>query len=609
MAENSGPERDGGRPTIDAQIPNPIAMGQAMADIAARSQRLVAEFLQRQAAQFGKARNFDPLTVGNAFMEMTSRLMADPARLMQAQMSLWNDHLALWQRATQRWLGQEVEPVIEPAQDDRRFRDPAWDENHIFDFIKQSYLLTARWMQWTIRDVDGLDGEAAQKVEFYTRQFVDALAPSNFVMTNPEVLRTTFETGGENLLRGLENLLSDLEKGGGRLQFGKLPDDAFTVGRDLAATPGKVIYQNDLMQLLQYAPSTTDVARHPLLIVPPWVNKYYILDLRPRNSFIKWAVDQGHTVFLTSWVNPDDPHSEASFDDYLLRGPMAALDAIEQATGEREVNVVGYSLGGTLLAIALAYMAAKGDDRPKSATYLATMTDFAEPGELGVFIDEEQLCRMRRANTEPQSVNGSEVAATFSMLRANDLIWSFVVNNYLLGKDTFPLDLLHWNGDTMRVPTAMHSFYLRNLYQDNKLPQPGGIAVDGVPIDLGKITVPGFMVSTKEDHIAPWKSTYALTQMTGGKMRFCLGASGHVTGIVNPPSDDKYCYWTSEKTPDDADAWLLLADKTDGSWWPEWQSWISTLDGTASVPARPPGGGQLDPIEDAPGSYVKKRAA
>ena len=292
MAEKTGPERDGDRPAIDAQIPNPIAMGQAMADIAARSQRLVADFLQRQAAQFGKARHFDPLTVGNAFMEMTGRLMADPARLMQAQMSLWNDHLALWQRATQRWLGQEVAPVIEPSQDDRRFRDPAWDENHIFDFIKQSYLLTARWMQWTIRDVDGLDGEAAQKVEFYTRQFVDALAPSNFVMTNPEVLRTTFETGGENLLRGLENLLSDLERGGGRLQFGRITDDAFEIGRDLAVTPGKVVYQNDLMQLLQYDASTAKVARRPLLIVTPWVNKYYILDLRPKNSFIKWAIDQ-----------------------------------------------------------------------------------------------------------------------------------------------------------------------------------------------------------------------------------------------------------------------------------------------------------------------------
>ena len=288
---------------------------------------------------------------------------------------------------------------------------------------------------------------------------------------------------------------------------------------------------------------------------------------------------------------------------------MAALDAIERATGEREVNVAGYSLGGTLLAIALAYMAEKGDDRTKSATYLATMTDFSEPGELGVFIDEEQLCRIRRARIEPQSVDGSEVAATFNMLRANDLIWSFVVNNYLLGKDTFPLDLLHWNGDSMRVPTAMHSFYLRHLYQDNKLVQPGGIAVDGVPIDLGKITVPGFMVATKEDHIAPWKSTYALTQMIGGKMRFCLGASGHVTGIVNPPADNKYCYWTGDKTPDDPDAWMLLADKTDGSWWPEWQSWISAQDKAAPVPARAPGGGRLPPIEDAPGAYVKKRAA
>ena len=439
MAENSGPAKDGGRPTIDTHIPNPLAMGQAMADIAARSQRLVAEFLQRQAAQFGRPTKLDPVKVGSAFMEMTGRLMADPAKLMQAQMSLWNDHLALWQRATQRILGQEVPPVIEPAEDDRRFRDPAWDENHIFDFIKQSYLLTARWMQWAIRDVDGLDRETAQKVEFYTRQFVDALAPSNFVMTNPEVLRTTFETGGENLLKGLENLLSDLENGGGRLHIAIAEDDdAFEVGRDLAVTPGSVIYQNDLMQLLQYDASTATVARRPLLIVMPWTNKYYILDLRPRNSFIKWAVDQGHTVFVTSWVNPTDAHADRSFEDYVLNGPIAALDVIERVTGERDVNVLGYSLGGTLLAVALAYLAAKGDDRAKTATYLATMTDFSEPGELGVFIDEEQLCRLRRARQEPESVNGSDFAMTFSMLRANDLIWSFVVNNYLLGKDSFP---------------------------------------------------------------------------------------------------------------------------------------------------------------------------
>jgi polyhydroxyalkanoate synthase len=454
-----------------------------------------------------------------------------------------------------------------------------------------------------VQDVDGLDAKTAQKVDFYTRQFVDAMAPSNFVMTNPEVLRLTAESRGENLVRGLENLLSDLERGDGRLQISMTDRSAFKVGENLAVTPGKVVFENALMQLIQYAPATETVARRPLLIVPPWINKYYILDLKPANSFVKWAVEQGHTVFMVSWVNPDATLAAKSFEDYMLEGPLAALDAIERATGEREVNIIGYCLGGTLTACLLSWMQAKGDDRIKSATFFTTLTDFAEPGELSVFIDEEQLAALESKMNEKGYLEGSAMATTFNMLRANDLIWSFVVNNYLKGQDPFPFDLLYWNSDSTRMPAAMHSYYLRNMYQKNLLREPGGLTMAGVPIDLGTIKTPSFFVSTREDHIAPWKATYAATQLFGGPVRFCLAGSGHIAGVVNPPTAVKYNHWTSTKTPKTPDAWLESATAVEGSWWPEWQKWVARHAG-GKVPARVPGAGGLPAIEDAPGRYV-----
>ncbi len=605
MAQQSGKPAGGTPPTGgEVKMPDPVQMSRAMADIAQRSQRIVAEFLQRQASE--KPGSMDPFNVGNAFFEMTTKMMADPARLMQAQMSLWNDYLTLWQRTTQRLMGQEADPVATPASDDKRFKDSAWDENTVFDYIKQSYLLSARWLQSTVTDVQGLDERTAKKVEFYTRQFVDAMAPSNFVMTNPEVLRATMESGGENLVNGLKNLLGDLERGKGQLAISMTDYDAFQVGKNIAVTPGKVVYQNDLMQLLQYTPTTTEVYKRPLLIVMPWINKYYILDLRPKNSFIKWAVDEGHTVFVTSWVNPDETLAKKSFENYLLEGPLTALDIIQQATGERDVNAIGYCLGGTLLASTLAYMTAKGDDRIKSATYFTTMTDFSEPGELGIFIDEAQISGLEAKMSEQGFLDGRQMATTFNMLRANDLIWSFVVNNYLLGKDPFPFDLLYWNSDSTRMPATMHSFYLRKFYQENKLIEPGGITLAGVPIDLRRITTPSFLVSAKEDHIAPWKSTYAGTQLYSGPVTFCLAASGHIAGIVNPPAAKKYCYWTNTKTPKEPDAWYETAKQNEGSWWPEWAKWVAKF-GEGKVPPREPGGGKLAIIEDAPGSYVAKR--
>jgi polyhydroxyalkanoate synthase subunit PhaC len=587
-------------------LPDPAELSKQIAEIAGKSQQLVAEFLTRQGREDGVGMA-DSVGIGTAFLEMTARMMADPSRLVQAQLSLWNDYLTLWQRTAQRFLGGDAQPMIEPSAGDRRFRDAAWTENTLFDFIKQSYLLTARWMQSTVRDVEGIDERTARKVDFYTRQFVDALAPSNFLMTNPEALRATIETKGENLLDGLKNLLDDLERGKGHLAIKMTDMEAFRIGENIAVTPGKVVYQNDLMQLLQYEPATENVKRRPLLIIPPWINKFYILDLRPSNSYIRWAVSQGHTVFVISWVNPDEHLAAKTFTDYMLEGPLVALDAIEQATGERDANVIGYCLGGTLLASTLAYMAVKRDNRIKSATYLVTMVDFAEAGELSVFIDEEQLSALEERMNTKGYLEGRDMATTFNMLRANDLIWSFVVNNYLLGKSPFPFDLLYWNADSTRMPAAMHSFYLRNMYQENLLVKPGGITLDGVPIDLRKIQTPSFLLSTREDHIAPWRSTYSATQIYRGPVKFVLSASGHIAGVVNPPGG-KYGHWENDKNPLTSEEWLASATTHPDSWWPLWERWISQYAG-GEVPARHPGDGKLKPIEDAPGSYVKVRAA
>jgi polyhydroxyalkanoate synthase len=594
--------------TAGFKLPDPDVVSRSMADIAERSQRLVTEWLARQApgGQTTPSASPDPLNIGGAFLEMTTRLMANPAGMMAAGLGFWQDYLTLWQNTAKRMMGMTSAPVIDAASTDRRFKDEAWRENEVFDFIKQSYLLSARYVQDVVTKVDGLDPKTAQKVDFYARQFIDAMSPSNFLLTNPEVLRRTAETGGENLLKGLNNLLADLERGKGKLRIKMTDMDAFKLGENIAISPGKVVFQNDLMQLIQYSPSTETVLKRPLLIAPPWINKFYILDLRPKNSLVRWAVAQGHTVFMISWVNPDAKLAEKDFGDYMTEGYLAALDAIEKATGEREVNAIGYCLGGTLLGSTLAYMATKKDDRIKSATFFVTMMDFAEAGELGVFIDEEQLQALEEKMNKRGFLEGSEMATTFNMLRANDLIWSFVVNNYLLGNDPFPFDLLYWNADSTRMPAKMHSFYLRKMYQENLLKEPGGISLKGVPIDLRKIKVPAYFLSTREDHIAPWKSTYRGTQLLGGKNRFVLAASGHIAGVANPPEGGKYSHWINPDLPAEPDAWLAGATEIAGSWWPDWHRWVSAL-APAKVPARIPGDGKLKPIEDAPGSYVAVR--
>jgi polyhydroxyalkanoate synthase len=593
----------GPTPSSTIKLPNPTQLTLSMSDVAGRSQRLVNDWLKRQAKE-GIA--LDPFNVGGAFLEMTAKLMANPAHLVQAQLGYWQDYLTLWQNTTRRIMGIETNPVIESDPRDKRFKDAAWNQNEVFDFIKQSYLLSARYINDVVSKVDGLSPKTTQKIDFYSRQFVNALSPTNFLLTNPEVLRKTAESGGENLVRGLNNLLSDLERGRGNLRIKLSDTDAFKVGENIAVTEGKVIFQNDLIQLIQYAPTTTKVYTRPVVIFPPWINKFYILDLRPKNSLVRYMVSQGHTVFIVSWVNPDARLADKDFDDYMVDGVLAALGAIEKATGQHEVNAVGYCIGGTLLATSLAYMKRKADNRIRTATFLVTLTDFEDAGELGVFIDEEQLNSLEEKMQRQGFLEGAHMEASFNMLRASDLIWSFVVNNYLLGNEPFPFDLLYWNSDSTRMPRKMHSFYLRNMYQHNLLASPGGISMKNVPIDLGDIDIPVYFLSCREDHIAPWKSTYQGAKHFGGDVRFVLAASGHIAGVVNPPEGGKYNHFINKEFPDTATEWLEEATEVSGSWWPDWQRWITSFD-KSEVPARVPGKGKLKAIEAAPGSYVTVR--
>jgi polyhydroxyalkanoate synthase len=586
--------------------PTPEELARELASIAQHSQRVVSEFLAR--LEQGKAPlPTDDVGIAPAFMDLAAKMMANPMLLAQAQMRAWHDYMRLWHNSMARFLGETPQPVAEPSRSDSRFRSEAWTSNFLFDYIKQSYLIAAENIQRTVSDVQGLDPQTARKVRFFTRQFVDALAPTNFLFTNPDALKTTVETGGRNLIDGLHHLLEDLERGGGQLAISMTDYKAFKLGENVATAPGKVVYQNDLMQLIQYSPSTQTVWKTPLLIIPPWINKYYILDLREKNSFIRWAVAQGHTLFVISWVNPDERLAGKGFEDYMLEGPLAALDAIEQATGEAEANVIGYCLGGTLLACTLAWLGAQHRKRIKSATFFTAMIDFSEPGELGVFVDETVLGNLEKKMAERGGyLEGSEMAATFNLLRANDLIWSFVVNNYLLGKDPFPFDLLFWNSDATRMPAKMHTFYLRNMYIRNALVEPGAISLAGQPIDLDHVDVPTCFVSTMEDHIAPWQSTFLGAQRLPGPVKFILGGSGHIAGVVNPPAAKKYHYWTADGLAATANEWLAQAQRHDGSWWPEWNAWAAQFTGER-VPARVPGDRRLPVIEDAPGAYAKLR--
>lgn len=549
----------------------------------------------------------DPLSFAESMLHVSRNMSVDPINLIESQIGLVADHMNLMKNTTEKLLGNEVEtPYVVESPRDRRFKDAAWQDSTVFDYIKQSYLINSRWLQDTVGQVKGLDRHTAHKLNFFTRQFIDAMSPSNYAFTNPEVMRTTIESNGDNVVRGLGKLLEDIDADG-KLRIRMSDDKAFTFGKDIAATPGKVVFQNDLMQLIQFAATTKQVNETPILITPAWINKYYILDLKPENSLIGWLVKQGHTVFVISWVNPDENLGRKRFDDYLLEGPLAALNVVENITGSKKTSLVGYCLGGTLTAIALSYLRTHGQsNRVASATYLTTLVDFTEAGDMSVFIDDMQLDSLEERMSEQGFLDAADMATTFNMLRSNDLIWSFVVNNYLLGKDPFPFDLLYWNSDSTRMPATMHAFYLRNMYQNNMLVKPNGIELADTPINLSKITTPSYILATKDDHIAPWMSAYAATQVYDGPVKFTLADSGHIAGVVNHPGKNKYCWWDNTKFPPKSGDWFNDAKRHDGSWWGDWNSWLKQYAGK-KVAARALGNKKYKPIEAAPGSYAKVR--
>jgi polyhydroxyalkanoate synthase len=531
--------------------------------------------------------------------------LKDPQRAVEVQFGLGKSYLDLWSTAVKRMSGEQALPVAAPDPRDKRFADPEWSSNQFFDFLKQAYLLSVKWADHLVKDADGLDPMTRQKAEFYVRQIVNAVAPSNFVLTNPELLRETLASNAGNLARGMHMLAEDIEAGGGDLKIRQTDPSLFEVGRNLAITPGKVIFQNDLMQLIQYAPTTEKVLKRPILIVPPWINKFYVLDLSPEKSFIRWCVDNGLTVFVVSWVNPDAHLAKKSFEDYMREGPLAALDVINKATGESKVNAIGYCVGGTLLAVTLAHMAAKRDQRITSATFFASQVDFTYSGDLKIFADEEQIAAIERQMAERGYLDSRKMANSFNLMRSNDLIWPYVINNYFKGKEPLPFDLLYWNSDSTRMPAANHSFYLRNCYLENNLAR-GKMVIGDKTLDLGRVTVPIYNLATREDHIAPAKSVMLGSKFFGGPVRFVLTGSGHIAGVINPPARNKYQYWTGPKpTGSDVDKWIAKAEEHPGSWWPDWLEWLRSHD-AALVKARKPGG-KLKPIEDAPGSYVKVR--
>jgi len=578
-----------------------------LARLVEESGRALAAYLKPREQGRNSSELAEEITeVAKTLGKVAEYWMEDPQRALDVQSRLGKAYLDLWASAAKRLSGEESSPLITPEKSDKRFNDPEWSSNQFYDFLKQAYLLSSKWANQLVTEADGLDPHVRQKAEFYMRQISNAVSPSNFVLTNPELMRETLLSNADNLVRGMRMLAEDIESGGGDLKIRQSDSSMFEVGRNLATTPGKVIFQNELMQLIQYSPTTATVLKRPLLIVPPWINKFYVLDLTQEKSFIKWCVDQGITVFVISWVNPNAHLAKKSFNEYMHEGPLAALDAIKQATGEDKVHTAGYCVGGTLLSITLAYTAAHKDDRIASATLFASQVDFTHAGDLKVFVDEEQVSALEQKMAEKGFLEASSMATVFNMLRSNDLIWPYVINNYLKGKAPFPFDLLYWNSDATRMPAANHSFYLRNCYLENKLAK-GQMIIDGLPVKLKDVTIPIYNLATREDHIAPPKSVLLGCKFFGGPVKFVLAGSGHIAGVVNPPTKNKYQYWTGPKPRNaDLDGWMQKAKEYPGSWWPDWLVWL-TRQSPTEVPARIPGDGPLKAIEDAPGSYVRAR--
>jgi len=577
-----------------------------LARAAMTAQGAIAEAALRQADR-PAALTPDPFHVAASLSEVMGRLAAQPDRLMRAQADLFTRYMDLWKVAAQRAGGEAPGEVARPERGDKRFLDPEWTSNPVFDVIKQSYLITSEWLNELVGGVEGVEPITKRRVEFFTKMLTDAISPSNFLMSNPAALREAMESNGESIVKGMENFAADLSRGGGQLSISQTDFSQFKVGENVATAPGKVIFQNELIQILQFAPTTKSVCEVPLLIFPPWINKYYILDLRPENSMIRWLTSQGITVFVTSWVNPDATLATRTFEDYLKEGIYAATDAVMQQTGVDQVNTVGYCIGGTLLSCALAHMAARGDKRIASSTFFAAQQDFSEAGDLLLFTNEDWLRELEsKMDAGGGVLSGQTMADTFNALRSNDLIWSFFINNYLMGKEPRPFDLLFWNADQTRMPKTLHLAYLRKFYGENALAK-GELVLDNVRLDLGKVQTPIYVQSSKEDHIAPYRSVYKGARLFGGPVNFMMAGSGHIAGVINHPDARKYQHWTNAELPPTVEEWMAGAVEHPGSWWPAWMVWLKARSGK-EVPARDPSKGPLKPLEDAPGSYVKVKS-
>jgi polyhydroxyalkanoate synthase len=584
------------------QLPDPTVVAETLTTLMQNAAAAVRTTLAQAATP--QALPYDPTTLTRAMIDFNTSVLMQPTALFEAQAKNWNDWTALWRTMGERAMGQEAAPVAAPVKGDRRFSDPAWSDEPVYDYLKQAYLLAARQLQDFVASAPVDDATRAQ-VDFASRQMMNALAPTNFPHTNPQVARRTIESGGLNLMTGLSNLLEDVGKGQG-LVGRRAPND-FELGVNVAATPGAVVFKNELMELIQYAPTTDKVYRRPLLFVPPLVNKYYLFDLTPKASYLKWLVDQGHTVFVISWANPDESHADNGMDAYVKDGVIAALDAVELATGEADADLVSYCLGGTLSAMTLAYLAQTGGaDRIASATLIATLVDFGDMGEWSVFTSEQDLNAFDRYLDDRGYVEAHDLTKLFSAVRANDLIWSSVVNHYLLGDEARASDLLWWFDDGSRIPARMLKEYGRQILRGNQL-KDGGVAIDGVTLDLKAIETPVMIVALKDDHVSAWKNTYAGRAFFGGPTRFLLGGSGHNAGMINPPAANKHGYWTNDAAPADAEVWLADAEQKPGSWWPEWQGWLDAAAADNKVKARKVGAGKLKAGVAAPGDYVRVR--
>jgi len=588
----------------DFRLPDMMKLTQNMAQVFQRGAELFAE-LASHAEVHQKEANTQMLPmeqVTKTLGKVYEHYRAEPAHMMLMQGQLWQSLTMLWHSAWAKALGNQVSPLISPPKSDKRFKDKDWNENAAFDFMKQAYLVSTKWAMDLVSAAP-LDPHEKQKARFYVEQITNALAPSNFPLSNPEILKATLASNGENFLHGLDRLEADFKTPDGRLHIKQTDTEAFEVGRNIALSPGKVVFRNDVFELIHYAPVTEQVFETPLLISPPWINKFYILDLNPQKSFVKYCVENGISVFIISWINASEAQSAKTFADYMHQGFLTAVDQVQKVTGCKKVNSVGFCVGGTMVATALGYMAAIGDERVSAATFFTTQVDFEKAGDLLVYVDDEQVKWIEGRMEDKGYLPGSRMADAFNLLRSNDLIWSCVVNNYLLGKDPMPFDLLYWNSDSTRMPAGVHSYYLRECYLNNRLAH-GNMVVEHQRIDLSKVKIPVYNLAARDDHIAPLPSVFRLQDFFGGPVKLVVSGSGHIAGVVNPPALKKYQFWTNDEKAETLEDWMQGAKETAGSWWPDWLEWIGSKSGEKIAATQPKDVG----LGDAPGEYVREKS-